>query len=311
MTYAYSKLFRQILDSTIWQEDMETKLVFVTMIADCDRFGRVLMSIPGLAKRAGVSLTGCEKALGILLAPDPYSRTKDREGRRIEEIDGGWRLLNHEKYRALRDEEAQRERHARNQAAYLRRKTDRKSDCVTGHVTVSDPIASATTTAKARDKKDRDGGAVAPAPRRQVFTPPTAEEVQNYLNGLGERRFTGQNFVDAYAASGWKLKGGNPMKDWQAAVRNWRSMRDRDGQKVGSQAARVNAWCGACGTQQRKPGSPYCQHCLDAMEGHVCPKCRGENPCGLSECQRCYERENPDADPAQVAEVFAPLAVPS
>lgn len=43
------------------------------------------------------------------MSPDAYSRTPDNEGRRIEPIDGGWRLLNHEKYRALRDEETVKE----------------------------------------------------------------------------------------------------------------------------------------------------------------------------------------------------------
>ena len=27
--------------------------------------------------------------------------------------------------------------------------------------------------------------------------------------------------MDYYAAQGWKLSNGNPMKDWRAAVRNW------------------------------------------------------------------------------------------
>jgi hypothetical protein len=40
------------------------------------------------------------------MSPDPDSRTPEHEGRRIEVIDGGWRLLNHEKYRAIRDEES-------------------------------------------------------------------------------------------------------------------------------------------------------------------------------------------------------------
>ena len=43
------------------------------------------------------------------MSPDPDSRTKDHGGRRIEEIDGGWRLLNHAKYKAIRDEEAIKE----------------------------------------------------------------------------------------------------------------------------------------------------------------------------------------------------------
>ncbi|MDA1056058.1 MAG: hypothetical protein O3C40_37230 [Planctomycetota bacterium] len=110
----FTKLFSSILDSTIWQEAKETKLVWVTMLAMCDRIGEVHASIPGLAVRAGVSIAECEAALACLMSPDPYSRTKDHEGRRVKEIDQGWELLNHAKYRALLSAEERRE--------YLRRK---------------------------------------------------------------------------------------------------------------------------------------------------------------------------------------------
>ena len=232
--YDYTKLFRQILDSTIWQEGMETKLVFVTMLADCDRFGRVLMSIPGLAKRSGASLTGCEKALGILLAPDPYSRTKDHEGRRIEEIDGGWRLFNHEKYRALKDEQAQRERHARNQATYRQRKCDR----VTGHVTGSDPMhlqsASATPPATAtasKTKKKRDAGASAsskrkPKQQREEMVrdnPPTVEEVRAYIEEKG-LHIDPEEFHAKNTALGWVVGRGEkatPAVSWKGVAQTW------------------------------------------------------------------------------------------
>ena len=97
----YTKLFSSILDSTIWQEPQETKLVWITMLAMSDQNGEVQASLPGLAARSGVSLSSCAIAIERLLSPDKYSRTKDDEGRRIEEIDGGWMLLNHAKYREM------------------------------------------------------------------------------------------------------------------------------------------------------------------------------------------------------------------
>jgi hypothetical protein len=70
------------------------------MLAMKDAKGVVEGSIPGLAKAAGITLPECENGLQRLLSPDPYSRTKDNEGRRIAEVDGGWLILNHEKHRA-------------------------------------------------------------------------------------------------------------------------------------------------------------------------------------------------------------------
>lgn len=79
------------------------------MLAMADQHGRVWASIPGLANMARVTIEKCEEALATLSGPDKYSRTKEHDGRRVEEIDGGWRLLNHGKYRAIRDEESIKE----------------------------------------------------------------------------------------------------------------------------------------------------------------------------------------------------------
>ena len=114
----FTKLFNSILDSTIWQESAETKIVWITMLAMCDRYGDVFASVPGLAARSGVTIDQCQTALDCFLAPDKYSRTKDHEGRRIKEIDGGWNLLNHGKYRELLSAEERKEYNRRKQAEY-------------------------------------------------------------------------------------------------------------------------------------------------------------------------------------------------
>ena len=113
-TTGYTKLFGTIMSSTIWQEPKETKVLWITMLAMADRDGRVDASIPGLANIAGLTIPETETALKTLLSPDPYSRTKVADGRRIEEVPGGWVLINHGKYRDMMSVEARRE--------YLRRK---------------------------------------------------------------------------------------------------------------------------------------------------------------------------------------------
>lgn len=102
----FTKLFSSITESTVWMEPANIRLVWITMLAMSDRLGRVWASVPGLAARARVPDEDCRKALKLFMEPDLDSRTKDNEGRRIEPIDGGWRLLNHAKYRAIRDKEA-------------------------------------------------------------------------------------------------------------------------------------------------------------------------------------------------------------
>ena len=105
MSFTFTKLFSSITESTIWIESDRTRIVWIAMLAMCDRKGRVWASLPGLANRARVPLEDCEKAIATFLGPDRYSRTPANDGRRIEVIEGGWRLLNYDKYRAIRDEE--------------------------------------------------------------------------------------------------------------------------------------------------------------------------------------------------------------
>jgi hypothetical protein len=108
----YTKLFSSITASTIWNEPDHTRLVWITMLAMADRDGYVAASVPGLAVLARVPLPSVITALESFMSPDPWSRTKDHEGRRIEEVDGGWRLLNYDHYRSQMDAEMQREKAA-------------------------------------------------------------------------------------------------------------------------------------------------------------------------------------------------------
>lgn len=107
--YSFTKLFQTITTSTIWCEPNATRLVWITMLAIADRKGRVGASIPGLASVARVSEAECETAINRFLSPDRHSRSQEHEGRRIAPIEGGWILLNHDKYRAMMDEETVRE----------------------------------------------------------------------------------------------------------------------------------------------------------------------------------------------------------
>lgn len=109
MSDTYTKLFSSITESTVWGESYSTRVVWVTMLAMADAQGDVYGAIPGLARRANVTLQEVEKALAAFLSPDPYSRTKDDDGRRIAVIDGGWRLINHAKYGEVRNAEERRE----------------------------------------------------------------------------------------------------------------------------------------------------------------------------------------------------------
>ena len=75
------------------------RIVWITMLAIAERDGLVESSLPGLADLARVTVDECQEALVVLAGPDDFSRSKEFEGRRIQEVESGWMILNYEKYR--------------------------------------------------------------------------------------------------------------------------------------------------------------------------------------------------------------------
>ena len=171
----YAKLFSDIVHSTVWRESVYTKVVWITMLAMSDKHGLVMASVPGLADMAKVTLDQCVEAIKILSSPDEYSRTKDYEGRRISEVDGGWLLLNYEKFRLRKDDEEQRIATAERVRKHRAREAAKKS-AVTESVTVTDGNApklhTDTTTSTDSSSKTIDqvqeGISAPPPPREKV-----------------------------------------------------------------------------------------------------------------------------------------------
>lgn len=95
----FTLLWSKILDSSIWMESQATRIVWITLLAMKDADGIVRAAKVALAHRARVTIEECDRALQVLMAPDPQSMTPANEGRRIKEIPGGWQILNSDLYR--------------------------------------------------------------------------------------------------------------------------------------------------------------------------------------------------------------------
>lgn len=99
----FAKLYATILDSSVWGESKDVKLLWVTMlIMGAEKGGHVEASVGGLARRAGLTREECEIALAKLSEPDEDDRSGVNEGRRIEKVEGGWQITNHKTYRDFR-----------------------------------------------------------------------------------------------------------------------------------------------------------------------------------------------------------------
>jgi len=122
----YGKIFDTIFGSSIMEEDIETRYIWMCMLTIADKEGFVDESIPALARRFNVPQDAMSSTIDKLLAPDPSSRTPEQDGRRIEPIREtyGWKIINYEKYRGIRDEDERRDYMREYMRKYRKKKED-------------------------------------------------------------------------------------------------------------------------------------------------------------------------------------------
>ena len=225
MSLTFTKLFSSITESTVWCEPDTTRICWICLLAMADSRGRVFGSIPGIANRARISVDAARIAMTTFLSPDPDSRTPVAEGRRIETIDGGWRLINHEKYREIRDQESIKE--AKRKYINKRREEERKAKGVDQDVDNVDQSRSDVdrcrhnAEAEAEADKERTTSIPPSAPKQKKLTG-VDPDFQINETGLKYAKERGVNvatqlqaFLNHHQAKATKLK------DWQAGWRVW------------------------------------------------------------------------------------------
>ena len=83
------------------------------LLVMADAKGNVAKTPRAIARITGVPLEIVEEAIDALCQPDADSGSPEEDGRRLvlicPERRWGWRIVNYEKYRRIRDEEARRE----------------------------------------------------------------------------------------------------------------------------------------------------------------------------------------------------------
>jgi len=129
----YAKIFTSIYQGTL-RGDTHGLVVFTNLLAHADSNGWVDIHPKAIAEETGLSVDQVRSAIHALESPDPESRSPEEEGRRIvrldEHRDWGWRVVNHGKYRAIRNEEDRREQ---NRLAQQRWREKNKPSVSTGN----------------------------------------------------------------------------------------------------------------------------------------------------------------------------------
>ncbi len=95
----FVKLDCGIIHSSLWAEDSDTKICWITLLLLADATGFVRAAASAIAREAGIPAEVARRALDLFMSPDDESRTPDNAGKRVERVDGGYRVLNYEKYR--------------------------------------------------------------------------------------------------------------------------------------------------------------------------------------------------------------------
>lgn len=115
---SFVKLYGSILNSSLWMECLEARLLFMGMLAAAGADGVVrIVSLRALAHKMNLTVEQTKTGLAVLEAPDPESRSQAHEGRRVLPVEGGWLVVNHRLYREFRSE--------RQEADRLRKKAER------------------------------------------------------------------------------------------------------------------------------------------------------------------------------------------
>lgn len=98
----YTPVFRTVFSGTLHGRWPDTGL-WLCLLALADKNGEIDATPAYIASNTGLDVADVEECIARFMQPDPYSRTKDHDGRRLALIDPdrpwGWRIVNHGKYR--------------------------------------------------------------------------------------------------------------------------------------------------------------------------------------------------------------------
>jgi hypothetical protein len=255
---AFVKLDCGILDSTLWV-DREARELFVTallmaepmeirmdvesinvseispagFIVPAGWYGFVPAAGPGIIRRAGIDRETGMKALERLCAEDDESRTPDFEGRRMARVDGGFIILNYDKYRQKDYTAAERMSRYRDRKKHEKqealRVTLRNQTVTDRNVTEEEAEVEAEVEAKVKEKKESKSEKLNISSKAK---PGSQDELNAYFAEVGLTHSDADYAWNHWESKGWK-NGRDTIKDWKAAVRSWKAAGYYPSQKDG------------------------------------------------------------------------------
>lgn len=227
MSDGFVKLYgHKLLNSTLWRECWQARLVFVGMLALSDKDGVVdIHHVDILAHRLNLPVEDVETGLAVLEAPDGRSRTPDHDGRRVLRNGDHWLIVNKEKYREYRTRAQELGRKRTATCRTKKRSAVPDAPLQVTPVTNSNACNARSSSYSSSDLSDSDAhvrDVDAPAVEREPGEPdpdPSTFEVVRDEIRLAWPQGTGQPIANGSATirhcrtlADWlTLKGGNPL----------------------------------------------------------------------------------------------------
>jgi hypothetical protein len=119
MRHQFTPIFRDVLTSRVWAEAHATVRVWLWLQVSADPEGCVPSSLAGVAVGARVTLDEARQAIDFLESVDPDADPSDPlEGRVLERVPRGWRVLTLESDRERAKRESQKARNRKYMVGY-------------------------------------------------------------------------------------------------------------------------------------------------------------------------------------------------
>lgn len=100
--HTWTKLHCSLNQSSIARCPYHTRLVWISLLSICRLDGIVAISDDRIAATCNVTEDEAVDAMKTLSSPDPNSKDPEFDGRRLERVVGGYRILNYFKYRDIK-----------------------------------------------------------------------------------------------------------------------------------------------------------------------------------------------------------------
>ena len=242
----YAKLFSRIAQSSLMEEEIETRYCFMMLLAIADSGGDVIGTDVAIARTVNLPIDVFKRCVSALMSPDQDSNSQAHEGRRLvpSESGRGYLIVNYATYRSIKTADEKKSYMREYMQRYRKSKGVKDVTAVNKCKTPLSLLAHAEGEGETEgDPPDPDAPDSPPqpdffhsktsSPKKIPPTPslragsvkeqkPTQTEMEEFAKSLGLSRTDGQYCFEKWMGSGWK-NGGKPIVNWQMTMRSWKT----------------------------------------------------------------------------------------